>query len=67
VTEAQVTESAYVWTNSKNVHLKWDPAALYYFDARDNQHYGKMVNNCWSDAENNYMIKWNARRRRAEG
>ena len=22
VTEAQVTESAYVWTNSKNVHLE---------------------------------------------
>ena len=35
VTEAQATESAYVWTNSKNVHLDWDPAALY-FDARDN-------------------------------
>ena len=36
-TEAQATESAYVWTNSQNVHLDWDPAALY-FDARDNQH-----------------------------
>ena len=28
VTEAQVTESAYVWTNSKNLHLDWDPEAL---------------------------------------
>ena len=60
VTEEQVTESAYVWTNSKNVHLEWDPAALY-FDARNNQHYGKMVNDSWSDEGNNCMIKWNAR------
>ena len=65
VTEAQVTESAYIWTNSKNVPLEWDPAALY-FDARDNQHYGKMVNDSWSDEGNNCMIKWNARRRHAE-
>ena len=56
VTEAQVTESAYVWTNSKNVHLKWDPTALY-FDARDKQHYGKMVNDSWSDEGNNCMNK----------
>jgi hypothetical protein len=47
VMEAQVTESAYVWINSKNVHLEWDPAALN-FDAGDNQHYGKMVNDSWS-------------------
>jgi hypothetical protein len=65
VTEAKVTESAHVWTNSKNVHLEWDPAALY-FDAKYNQHYGKMVNDCWLDEGNNCMIKWNARRRRAE-
>jgi hypothetical protein len=32
------TESAYVWTNSKNLHLDWDPDALY-FDARDNHHH----------------------------
>jgi hypothetical protein len=55
VTEAQVTESAYVWTNSKNVHLEWDPAALY-FDARDNLQYGKMVNDSWSDEGNNCTI-----------
>ena len=42
VTEAQVTESAYVWTNSKKVHLEWDPEALY-FEARHNRNYGKMV------------------------
>ena len=48
VTEAQATESAYVRTNSKNVHLDWDLEALY-FDARDNQHYGQMVNDSWSD------------------
>jgi hypothetical protein len=48
VTEAQVTESAYVWTNSKNVYLEWDPAALC-FDASDNQHHGKMVIDSWSD------------------
>jgi len=65
VTEAQATESAYVWTNSKNLHLDWDPAALY-FDARDNHHYGQMVNDSWSDAGNNCTIKWNAKRRRVE-
>ena len=52
LTEAQATESAYVWTNSKNVHLDWNPAALY-FDARDNQHYGQMVNDSWSEEGNN--------------
>ena len=61
VTEAQATESAYVWTNSNNVHLDWDPAALY-FDARDNQHYEQMVNVSWSEAGNNCIIKWNAKR-----
>ena len=65
VTEAQTTESAYVWTNSKNLHLDWDPAALY-FDARDNHHYGQMVNDNWSEAGNNCIIKWNAKRRRVE-
>ena len=47
VTEVQVTESAYVWTNSKNVYLEWGPTALY-FDARYIQHYGKMVNDSGS-------------------
>ena len=42
VTEAQATESAYVWTNSKKLHLDWDPEALY-FDARDNHQYGQML------------------------
>jgi hypothetical protein len=65
VTEAQVTESAYVWTNSKKVQLEWNPAVLY-FDARSNQHFGKMVNDSWSDEGNNFMIKWNAKQRRAE-
>ena len=65
VTEAQATESAYVWTNSKNVHLDWDPVALY-FDARDNQHYRQMANDSWSEAGNNCIIKWNAKRRRVE-
>ena len=65
VTEAQATDSAYVWTNSKNLHLDWDPAALY-FDARGNHHYGQMVNDSWSDAGNNCTIKWNAKRRRVK-
>ena len=58
VTKAQATESAYVWTNSKNLHLDWDPEALY-FDAKDNHHYGQMVNDSWSEAGNNCIIKWN--------
>ena len=65
VTEAQATESAYVWTNGKNLHLDWDPAALY-FDARDKHHYGQMVNDSWSEAGNNCIIKWNAKRRRVD-
>ena len=65
LTEAQATELAYVWTNSKNVHQDWDPAALY-FDARYNQHYGQMVNDSWSEAGNNCIIKWNTKRRRVE-
>ena len=52
VEEAQISESAYVWTNSKNVQLEWDPVALY-FDAMHNQHYGKMVNDSWSEDGNN--------------
>ena len=65
LTEAQATESAYVWTNSKNTHLDWDPAALY-FDAKDSQHYGQIVNDSWSEAGNNCTIKWNPKRRRVE-
>ena len=61
VTEAQSTESAY----SKNLHLDWDPAALY-FDARDNHHYVQMVNDSWSEEGNNCIIKWNAKLRRVE-
>ena len=33
--EAQISESAYVWTNSKNLQMEWDPDA-YYFDALRN-------------------------------
>ena len=25
--EAQESESAYVWTNSRNLHMEWDPEA----------------------------------------
>jgi hypothetical protein len=63
--EAQISESAYVWTNSKNLHLEWDPEALC-FDAIHNRHYGKMVNDNWSKDGNNCMIKWNPLLRRAE-
>jgi hypothetical protein len=54
--KAQLSELAYVWTNSKNLHLEWDPAALY-FDAIYNRHYGKMVNDSWSEDGNKCMIK----------
>jgi hypothetical protein len=65
VEEAQIFESAYVWTNSKNLQLEWDPAALY-FDGVHNRHYGKMVNGSWYEDENNCMIEWNPLSRRAE-
>ena len=41
--EARVSESAYIWTNSKNLQLDWDPTAMY-FDAINNWHYGKFAN-----------------------
>ena len=63
--EAQTSESAYIWTNSKNLQLKWDPAA-FYFDALSNRHYGKFINDTWSDEGNNCKIKWNPILRRAE-
>ena len=33
--DARKSESAYIWTNSKNLHLDWNPKALY-FDAINN-------------------------------
>ena len=63
--EAQTSESAYIWTNSKNLQLEWDPAA-FYFDALSNRHYGKFINDTWSDEGNNCKIKWNPILRRAE-
>ena len=57
VTEAQVSDSEYIWTNSKNLTLDWDPEALY-FDARRNSRYGKYANDRWSEEGNNCMIKW---------
>ena len=63
--EAQVSESAYVWTNSRNLQMEWDPDA-YYFDALSNRHYGKFINDTWSDEGNNCKIKWNPILRRAE-
>jgi hypothetical protein len=62
---AQVSESAYVWTNSKNLHMKWDPDA-FYFDALSIRHYGKFINDTWSDISNNCKIKWNPLLRQAE-
>ena len=46
VTEAQVSDSEYIWTNSKNLTLDWAPEALY-FDARQNSRYGKYANDSW--------------------
>ena len=63
--EAQESESAYVWTNSRNLHMEWDPEA-YYFDTLSNRHYGKFINDTWSDEGNNCKIKWNPILRRAE-
>ena len=63
--EAQTSESVYIWTNSKNLQLEWDPAA-FYFDALSNRHYGKFINDTWSDEGNNCKIKWSPILRRAE-
>ena len=38
--------------------MEWDPEA-YYFDALSNRHYGKFINDAWSDEGNNCKIKWN--------
>jgi hypothetical protein len=63
--EAQISDSAYVKTNSKNLQLEWDSVALY-FDAIHNRHYGKMVNDSWSVDGSNFMIKCNPLLRRVE-
>ena len=63
--EVQESESAYVWTNSRNLHMEWDPEA-YYFDDLSNRRYGKFINDTWSDEGNNCKIKWNPILRRAE-
>ena len=63
--EARVSESAYIWTNSKNLQLDWDPTAMY-FDAINNRHYGKFANDTWTESGNNCKIIWNPLLRRAE-
>ena len=65
VEEAIVSLSEYIWINSKNLHLDWDPAALY-FDAIHYKHYGKHINDSWTEEGNNCLIKWNPLLRRAE-
>ena len=63
--EARISESAYIWTNSKNLQLDWDPMALY-FDAINNRHYRKFANDTWTESGNNCKIIWNPLLRRAE-
>ena len=53
--DARESESAYIWTNSKNLHLDWDPKA-FYFDAINNRHYGKFANDTWTEEGNNCKI-----------
>jgi hypothetical protein len=64
VTEAQVSDSEYIWTNCKKIQLEWDSEALY-FDALLNLLYEKYANDSWSE-EGNCMIKWNPTIRRVE-
>jgi hypothetical protein len=63
--EAQVSDSEYIWSNSKNLQLDCYPEALY-FNARTNLHYGKYADESWSEEGNNCLIKWNPIRRLVE-
>jgi hypothetical protein len=63
--ETWISESAYIWTNSKNLQLDWDPTVIY-FDAINNRHDGKFANDTWTENGNNCKIIWNPLLRRAE-
>jgi hypothetical protein len=63
--EARVSESAYIWTNSKNLQLDWDPMVLY-FDSINNRNYGKLANDTWTESGNICKIIWSPLLRRAE-
>jgi hypothetical protein len=63
--EARISESAYIWTNSKNLQLDRDPTALY-FAAINNRHYGLFANDTWTENGNICKIIWNPLLRRAE-
>ena len=41
--EAQSSDSDCIWTNSRQLHVDWDPEALY-FDPTASRHYGKLIN-----------------------
>jgi hypothetical protein len=55
---------SYIWTNSKNLHLDWDPEALY-FDACKNAYHGKIACDR-SEEGNKCLLIWSPPRRQAE-
>jgi hypothetical protein len=55
--EARVSESAFIWTNTRNLQLDWDTMALY-FDAINNRHYSKFANDNWTENGENCKIIW---------
>jgi hypothetical protein len=54
----QISNSDCIWTNSRHLHMDWDPEALY-FDPSSNRHYGKLINDHWRPEENSCEIRWN--------
>jgi hypothetical protein len=63
--EAQISDSDCIWTNSRQLHVDWDPEALY-FDPSANRHYGKIINDHWKPGENSCKICWNEETKRVE-
>ena len=53
--EAQLSDSDCIWTNSRHLHVDWDPEALY-FDPSASRHYGKLNNGHWKPDENSCEI-----------
>jgi hypothetical protein len=63
--EAQISDSDCIWTNSRQFQADWDPEALY-FDPSSNRHYGIIINDHWKLDENCCNICWNEETKRVE-
>ena len=63
--DLQSSDSDCIWTNSRQLHVDWDPEALY-FDPTAGWHCGKLINDHWKTDENSCEIRWNDETKRVE-